>query len=767
MRKAFILAATMAFAVMAGATNKVGIVDTARTYELQNVQVLSTRATNTTPMAYQTLSKEQIREVNYGQDIPYLVSMTPSVTTTSDAGNGIGYTSIRIRGTDPSRVNVTANGIPMNDTESAQLFWVDMGDFVSSLQSIQIQRGVGTSTNGAGAFGASINMQTENIGVKPFIGLDLSGGSYYSHKETLRFGTGMLGGHWGVQGRLSDIGSKGYIDRASTKLYSYLLQGGYFDDNTVVKLITFNGEEQTYDAWNYASKYEQSLYGRTYNSCGEYDDNGNKHYYKNQTDNFLQQNYQLIWNQLLGRDWNLTAALHYTKGNGYYEEYKQGSTWAEYNLTTDWDMSGDLVRQKREANDLYGAIASVNYDNHLGLNAMLGGGWNDFTSDHFGKVTWTGNPYVELADGTKQHIASPNSLSPDHEYYRNHVNKSDGNIYAKTTWEFYKGLSAYADLQYRHVNYKITGPDDMWEGTTQLMFNLNNSFDFLNPKFGINWNITPLHRLYASYAIAHKEPTRNDYEDNWDTGIAAERLSDLEIGYQYKGNQLTAGANFYYMYYRNQFVLTGELNDIGEMIASNSNSGTSYRMGLELTATWQPATWFRWDANATLSRNRAKDWMITLDDGETANLGDTHLAFSPDFIFNNILTLTLKGFTISSQSQYISKQYLTNTDFQSYVTTDANGTETSVGMVLGGHFTTNLNLSYLFNIPRVGIKNATVGLSFYNLLSTKYDNNGWAAPEFKRGKDGTVVAYTDNDLYEAGFAPSAPFNLMAHLSLNF
>ena len=294
--------------------------DTLKSVELQNVQVVSTRATRKTPMAFTNMGKEQLKAVNHGQDIPYLLSLTPSVTMTSDAGNGIGYTSLRIRGTDPSRINITANGIPMNDAESAQLYWVNMGDFASSVQSMQIQRGVGTSTNGAGAFGATLNMQTENVGIEPFVGIDLSGGSYYSHKETLRFGTGLLGGHWGIQGRLSNIGSKGYLDRASTKLNSYFLQAGWFGDNTMVKFITFNGVEETYHAWNYTSKYEQALYGRTYNSCGEYyDEEGNTRYYDNQTDNYHQQNYQLIWNQRLCDVLNLNAALHYTRGDGYYE----------------------------------------------------------------------------------------------------------------------------------------------------------------------------------------------------------------------------------------------------------------------------------------------------------------------------------------------------------------------------------------------------------------------------------------------------------------
>lgn len=302
------------------AKNKTGErIDTLKARQLQEVQVISTRASKNAPLAFTNVNKKDIQTVNYGKDIPYLLALTPSITLTSDAGNGIGYTTLRVRGTDPSRVNITANGIPMNDAESSSLFWVNFSDFASSTQSIQIQRGVGTSTNGAGAFGATVNMLTDNIGAKPYVGLDVSGGSYYSHKETVRFSTGLINGHWGLQGRLSNIGSKGYLDRASAKLNSYFLQAGYFSDNTMVKFITFNGQEETYHAWNYTSKYEQSLYGRRYNSCGEYKDvNGNRAYYDNQTDNYHSQNYQLIWNQRLTNLWNLNAALHYTRGDGYY-----------------------------------------------------------------------------------------------------------------------------------------------------------------------------------------------------------------------------------------------------------------------------------------------------------------------------------------------------------------------------------------------------------------------------------------------------------------
>lgn len=729
--------------------------DSIRTYELQDVQVTSTRAGKKTPMAFSTLTQKQIKQVNFGQDIPYILSLTPSVTTTSDAGNGIGYTSIRVRGVDPSRINITANGVPVNDAESSQVYFVNMADFASSVQSMQIQRGAGTSTNGSGAFGATLNMQTENIGTQPYIGLDASAGSYYSHKETLRFGTGLLGGHWGLQGRLSNIGSKGYLDRASTKLNSYFLQAGYFTDNTMVKFLTFNGTERTYHAWNYASKYEQSLYGRRYNSCGEYkDDKGNVQYYKDQTDNYHQMNYQAIWNQLYGQNWSSNVTLHYTYGYGYYNEYKKKKNYQDYGLSNT-KFKSDLTRKKLMENNLYGVVASINYDNKSNYKATLGGGWNKYVGDHWGEVLWT-----------KEKVYT---FYPGYEYYRNRAWKSDFNIYTKESWTFLPGLNAYIDLQYRHVGYRMQDPRDYYidEDRTKGYW-AHDDFDFFNPKFGINYQLDSHNRLYASYAISHKEPTRNDYQDNEVQHLKAEKLQDVEFGYRYESPKFTAGANFYYMYYNHQYVLTGELNDIGEMKASNENSGRSYREGVELEAAWKPVDWFRWDANATLSRNICKDWTVTLKDGSAVSLGDTHTAFSPDFIFNNIFTLNYKGFNAGIQSQYIGKQYLTNTDFDSYKNYNKDGSfDQDVDMFLKAHFNTNVNLSYHFALPCFGLKDITLGVTLYNIFNAKYDNNGWAAPSFRKDSKGNVEAYYTDDLYEAGFAPSAPFNWMAHLNFNF
>lgn len=805
------LTAFVAMNAMAEKTAENAVVpgDSLTNVRLQEVQVVSTRATHTTPMAFTNVGKNQIKAVNYGQDIPYLLSLTPSITMTSDAGNGIGYTSLRVRGTDPSRINITANGMPLNDAESATVFWVNMGDFASSVQSMQIQRGVGSSTNGAGAFGATLNMQTENIGQSPYFGVDLSAGSYYSHKETVRFGTGIKN-NWGFQGRLSNIGSKGYLDRASTKLNSYFLQAGYFGDKTMLKFITWNGIEETYHAWDYTSKYEQSVYGRRFNSCGAMTWN-NDVFYSNQTDNYHQQNYQALLNQYLTRELTLNAGLHYTRGEGYYEQYKIDAKWADYGLWTTIDgdvqtdatgvvykpiVKGDLVRQKKMENDFYGAVASLMYNNHDNLEAVLGSGWNKYDGDHFGRVIWqSANPYKYYYNkelDTKWKDAAGNKYfyqftddkvsTTDFEYYRNNAQKTDFNVYGKANFTFWKGISdwafwqslnGYVDLQYRHVNYRMQDPTDSWGGNATGTYVIDDNYDFFNPKFGLNYEFNLRHKIYASYAIAHKEPVRNNYEDNQGLPLRAERLNDLEIGYKFQSYNFSAGINAYWMDYKDQFVLTGALNEIGEAVAINVPE--SYRLGVELEAAWQPVKWFRWDANATFSKNRVKDSKVTLDDGTNVSVGDAPLSFSPDVIFNNLFSFNYKGMKASLQSQYIGKQYMTNSGFDTMIGWDENGNETSESIALDGHFSTNLDLSYTFKVKPLGFKEVTAGITMYNIFSAEFDNNGWAAPAYKKDANGNVVAYNGSyasdgalrDQWAAGFAPSAPFNFMAHLSVNF
>ncbi|MBO5823839.1 MAG: TonB-dependent receptor [Prevotella sp.] len=742
------------------AANPVEDVDSIKSVQLQSVQVVSTRAIGKTPMAFNNLTKKDLQQVNFGKDIPALLSLTPSVTATSDAGMGIGYSSVYVRGTDPTRINVTANGIPLNDSESSQLYWVNMGDFASSVESMQVQRGVGTSTNGAGAFGATINMQTENIGVKPFGAIDITGGAYGTHKETFRFGTGLLGGHWGFQGRLSNISSDGYIDRASSSLVSYFLQGGYFSDNTEVKLVTFNGKEKTYMAWDYASKADMEKYGRRYNPSGKYKDaDGNTVFYDNQTDNYHQQHYQLIASHNLHERWKMSAALHYTRGDGYYEQMKTGQSLYKYKLSNNFDDEADLVRRKHADSDFFGAVASVNYDDRDRLAISFGGGWNRYNGDHYGKVVG-----VQLVNSSTYQLINSSTT-----YYDNDARKIDGNIYGKLTYELLPGLSGFVDLQYRHVSYHSQGSSQEYDGQgNQLPFDVDKQYDFFNPKFGLNYLIDNNHSVYASYAIAHKEPTRNDFEDMMAEANAVEpqqeRLGDLEVGYKYQSEKFSAGANLYYMHYKNQFVLTGAQDYNGEMVARNIPK--SYRMGIELQAALTPFKGFRWDVNATFSRNRAKDMQLDMIDEDwnyigTASAGDTHLAFSPDVIVNNALSYEWKGLKASLRSKFVGEQYMTNSNCRSYI--DYDGSEVSA--MIDKYFVSDLDISYTFKVK--GLKRATIGCTIYNIFNEEYETHGACGLYFTKGADGSPQPYHAGGWSYSVYSAQAPVHALAHLSVEW
>lgn len=719
--------------------------DSLQTVGLQEVEVIATRATAHTPVAYTNLSKEQLKKANTGVDMPYLLTFTPSVLTTSDAGAGIGYTSIRVRGTDATRINVTTNGIPMNDAESHSIFWVNTPDFASSLQDVQIQRGTGTSTNGAGAFGASINMQTQGISPTPYAEFSGSYGSFNTHKETVKAGTGIINGHWGFDARLSNVSSDGYIDRASVGLNAYFLQGGYYTDNTSIRLITFANKERTYHAWNYASKEEMEQYGRRYNSCGLMyeDEKGVQHFYEDQTDNYIQKHYQLLLNHRFNSQWNMNIGLHYTKGDGYYQEYKTRRTLVEYGLSPfvydDKEVTkSDLVRKKAMDNKFGGGIFSFTYKGDR-LQATLGGALNRYDGDHFGRVLWV-----------KSYVGD---LNPDTDYYFNNATKNDGNIYLKANYELAKGVNAYMDLQYRHICYKIDGTNDKynWLASEMQRLDIHEDFGFFNPKAGLSWQINPHHRLFVSFSEAQKEPTRNNYTDGrFDEHPKPERLLDYELGYTFAGKTFQAGANLYYMDYKDQLVLTGELNEIGEAMASNVPD--SYRMGVELMANLRLPCGFTWNINATLSKNRVKNFTETLFENEEAgteawviNHGNTPLSFSPDFILNNRFGYTYKGFEASLQSQYVSKQYMSNAK-QEECTLDA-------------YFVSNLALAYTFKLPKV--KSMTVGCTLYNLFNEKYENNGYAGSGYYYDGD-RKVRYN-----YAGYAAQAGTHLLAHVSINF
>ncbi|ADV43182.1 TonB-dependent receptor [Bacteroides helcogenes] len=740
--------------------------DSLRVVNLDEVEIISTRATSSTPVAFTNISKEQLKKQNFGQDIPYMLTFTPSVLTTSDAGAGIGYTSIRVRGTDASRINVTTNGIPMNDAESHSIYWVNTPDFASSLQDMQIQRGAGTSTNGAGAFGASINMQTQGISSKPYAEVSSSYGSFNTHKETVKAGTGIIDGHWGFDVRLSNIQSDGYRDRASADLKSYFVQGGYYNDNTTLKFITFGGKEETYHAWDGLNK-ETLQANRKYNPNGEIkDDKGDViGFYDNQIDYYHQTHYQLLLNQILSASWKLNAALHYTDGDGYYEEYKNARTLVEYGLQP-FEVNGvtieksNLIRRKLVNSGFGGGIFSLSYRGSR-LDASVGGGLNYYKNTHNGEVMWVKN-YI-------------GDLEPGQEYYRNIGRKTDGNIYAKANWAVGKGINLYADLQYRYTRYKINGNNDKWDWTASPAhlqpLAIDEKFSFFNPKAGALWNIDSHNKVYASFSVAHKEPTRNNYTDNlFAARPKAERLFDYELGYDFHTDRFNAGINLYYMNYKNQLVLNGQLNEIGEAVAENVKD--SYRMGIELMAGAQIARWLRWDVNATISRNRIKDYTEYLsdinEDGKdmyseswgisqtTRYIGTTPIAFSPDFMANSLISLDYKGFSASLQTQYVGKQYLNNAHQED--------------CVLNSYCVSNLSMGYTFKLH--GTKSVSIGMTVYNLFDETYESNGYAsgaAVYQGHGKNqiktpDSKLLYTSN---HAVYYPNAGVNALAHITLSF
>jgi iron complex outermembrane receptor protein len=711
---------------------------------LQTVDIVANRATDKTPVAFTNISKQQLQSANDGKDLPYLISFTPSLVTTSDAGAGMGYTSMRIRGTDGSRINVTANGIPINNPESHNVYWVDMPDVASSLRSIQIQRGVGTSTNGAGAFGASVNMITDAPSEIPYAELSGAYGSYNTNRLSLRVGSGLIHNHWSFDAKLSHMGSDGYIDRASSELWSYFGQAAYSSRNTNVRLIAFGGKEATYMAWDYASKEEMEKYGNTYNPCGKYTDaDGNIAFYPNQKDNYIQHHFQLHLLQRLNDYWRMTVALHYTKDDGYYEQYKTNRTLAEYGLSPFINADGDkvkksdLVRLKNNDNGFGGGTFSFIYE-HNNLKTVIGGAANHFNGNHFGQVSWVRN-YM-------------GSIDPLQKYYDNTGKKTDANVYVRADYNILSNLAAFADLQYRYIHYTIEGESDNYDYniSAPAVLDVNRHWNFFNPKLGLNYTLGA-NRLYASWSVAHKEPTRDNFTDG-DISHApqAERLFDYEIGYAFNSQLFSFGANLYYMDYKDQLVATGELSDTGNALSVNVPS--SYRMGIELQAALRPINWFEWNLNATFSRNRIKNFVEYIYEGEWTNpitfeRGSTPIAFSPAIVFNNAFNFMYKGFDASLTTQYVSKQYMNNAK--------------SEEAALDAYCISNANFAYTFrNIA--GIKALRLGFTVYNIFNHKYYNNGYAGAGYYLDDAGNPTIYR-----YAGYAAQAPAHVMGTVSLKF
>lgn len=690
---------------------------------LDEVFVSAVRVTKESPVTFSNLTKEEIKPRNLGQDIPVLMNFLPSVVTTSDAGAGVGYTGIRVRGSDATRVNVTINGIPYNDAESQGTFWVNMPDFASSTESLQLQRGVGTSTNGAGAFGASLNLLTDGFSEDAYAQISSSYGSFNTFRRNIKFSTGLLNDIVEISGRLSRINSDGYIDRASSDLDSYFLQGAYKDDTTLIKALLFGGHEITYQAW-YGIDAETLRTDRTFNPSGIYtDENGSIQFYENEVDDYKQDHAQLLWNEQWSDSWSTNIALHYTRGRGFFEQFREDDAFETYgfeplNVNGEEVNTTDLIRRRWLNNDFYGTVFSTTYDRE-NLNLIFGGGWNNYEGDHFGEVIWA-------------RFAS-NSEYRD-RYYDDTSKKSDFNIYSKANYKLNDHWSLYGDLQYRAVGYRANGED------TGLV---DDTFNFFNPKAGVTYDLNRNNNFYFSYARANREPNRNDYENG---SPRPEKLDDWELGWRYISPDVQVNTNLYYMKYQDQLVLTGQLNDVGAPL--RANVGDSYRLGLEIDAQVRFSDTFTWRPNLTLSTNKNRDFVFQRD-GVLQNLGNTNIAYSPDIIAGNLITYSpAEEFQISLLSKYVGKQYMGNIDAES--------------SILDAYTQTDLNFQY--EIPFNGFLKSIV---FSGLVNNLFDADIVSNGYFFTFDDDFSNPGVITTIEGAGYYPQAGINFLLGATVNF
>ena len=714
------------------------------------VVVQATRATENTATTYKNVSKADIAKNNLGQDIPYLLDQTPGVVISSDAGAGIGYTSMRIRGSDGQRTNVTINGIPLNDAESMGSFFVNLPDFASSVDNIQIQRGVGTSTNGAGAFGASLNIQTNTLNEEPYAELDNSFGSYNTWKNTVRLGTGLINDKFTFDGRLSRIKSDGYIDRATSDLQSFYLSGAWHGKNSLLRANVFSGKEKTYQAWYgtpesrltgdvegmkaYAAEELESYeLENLLNSDRRY----NKYLYDNQTDNYQQSHYQLLFSTVLSDQWTLNTALHYTRGKGYYEEFKDSDGLADYGLNP-VEVNGamidetDLVRKRWLDNHFYGGTYSLVYKPTSGFEITWGGAYNQYKGNHYGDITWsriplfTERPYAD---------ASGNPFNMDYRYYDGDATKDDFNTYLKASYQW-NDLFLFADVQYRHIDYAISGIDNDLRDITQ-----DATFDFFNPKVGLTYQLSAASNVYASYALANKEPIRSDFTD-WpvDETPKAEQLHDIEAGYRIRTQQFNIGLNGYAMLYKNQLIPTGQLNDVGSPLRRNVED--SYRLGLEFDGRWKPTRWFSWGATVAYSQNKIKNFTEVV--GDVTNFyKTTDISFSPDWVASSELAFTpWEPLELALLSKYVSKQYLDNT--------------ASNDRRIDGFFVNNIRAAYHTSFWK--LKNVGLTLLVNNVFNEKYSASGFTW--------GYYLSDTDRVSYNF-YYPQATANFLLGLNVKF
>jgi iron complex outermembrane receptor protein len=712
----------------------------------EELLIEATRANSKSATSYSIINKEEIAKQNLGQDLPYLLNMQPSVVVTSDAGAGIGYTGIRIRGTDGTRINTTINGIPLNDAESQISYFVDVPDLLSSVDNIQIQRGVGTSTNGAGAFGASINIETSKLATDAYAAISSSLGSFSTFKNTINIGTGLLKDKFSFDGRLSSIKSDGYIDRGNSTLQSYYLSGGYYGKNTTIKFITFSGTEKTYQCWNgvpeaklkgnpeallefiernYLSENDaknlMQSNTRTYNSFT----------YKNQTDNYKQSNYQLHFSQRIKNYLSVNLALHYTKGAGYYEEFKEAQNLQEYMLENvilgnDTLYKSNLVRQKWLSNDFYGFTYALNYNRSKNFSATIGGAYNIYDGDHFGKVVWA---------------QYKNTTEFEKKYYDDNGLKKDFTIYAKANYQFNKYFNFYADLQYRTVDYNFEGFSESLIPQRQ-----NKVQNFVNPKFGITYFLSANRTMYLSYAVANKEPSRDDYiQSSTKSQPSPEKLENWELSYDQKNKKYRYTLNAFYMKYSNQLVLNGKVNDVGAY--SRTNVKNSYRIGIELMNTLKLGKKMEWNANATWSINKINTFLEFVDNYDSGNqevysYSNTDISFSPNWIGSSTISyFPIKNLQLGLVSKYVAAQYLDNT---------SNNLRR-----LDAYFLNDIRMNYALHLR--AMKEILFTLSLNNILNEEYEANGYTYNYISGGKE----------IVENFYSPQAGFNFLGGVTLKF
>lgn len=725
--------------------------DSLRLYHLQQIEVTATRASQTTPVAHTDMERAQIERSTYGMDIPYLLMLTPSVVATSETGTGVGATSMRMRGTDASRLNFTANGVPLNNPDSHAMYWYDTPDFISAVGSVQVQRGAGTSTNGTGAFGGAVNMTTDALSTEFGGDASLSYGSYNTNKQAIHIASGLMGGHWVVDARLTHIGSNGYIDRGATDLKSYMFQAGYYAGNTMVKLLSFGGKAKTYLTYDGVTKEEMRLNGRRYNRGGKYLTSDSPYsvfdsesgewqrvnYYNDHTDNYLQINNQLLINHRFNDRWTMNATLHYTYGDGFYRQYKDDAKLLENGFAPEYAYEGDskirkdLIREKLMLTHFGGANLSAGYTTDK-LSLLFGGSWSLYNSPHWGELDWVQD--------------DPTGFTPGMRWYENNVRKHDANLFAKADWEVARGLHLYADLQYRYVSYNAWGVNDNYDGEIDGMqvIDVDKKYHFFNPRAGLTYNFAKRHTLYASFAIAQKEPTRSDFTDRFrEVFPSSEKLYDYELGYRYDGKYFTGGVNLYYMNYKDQLVKTGQINDNYD--ALNINVPESYRRGIELAASARFTRWFTLSANATLSQNHIRDYVnkVSSWDGgyvETP-MGTTTISYSPNVIAGAMFDFHVRGFEAILHTQYVGKQFFTN--------------YRNANMQLDAYCVSNLDLAYTLRTKAA--RSVRFGVTIYNIFNAEYCNNGYGYSE-----------YHDNAQFDkAYYFPQAPLNVLANVTVKF